>query len=63
MVLLPTVREMTDEDKDQYKTNLETYLGKLNDETIKTPKSETLLYNKIAIKGDCYRIFRLQKIK
>ena len=50
------IKSMSDEDKKQFITKQKMYLSKLNDATIKQPKTETLQYYNIIKDGETYKI-------
>ena len=51
-----TIKSMSEDDKKAYETKRKMYLGKLNDNSIKLPKDETLKYYNIVKDGEEYKI-------
>jgi hypothetical protein len=51
-----TVKEISDDDKKQYETKQNMYLGKLDEKEILNPKETTLQYYNIKFENDLYTI-------
>lgn len=51
-----TIKSMSEDDKKVYISRQKMYLGKLNDNSIKLPKEETLKYYNIYKDGEEYKV-------